>query len=396
MTEPVVKGGDLRNDPALRVSAYFSCLFLGTGVAMPFLPHWLEEERGLSGLEIGIVLSAAALSRIVVGPLIAAWADGFRDRRTPLLILPIAGAFAYAAFWQSQGFLALLVTGFAAMVVTSAITPLTEGAMLRASATGRLPYGLARAFSSAAFIVGSLLGGLMVARFGADIAVLWVIASLIATTAVGAVGLKSDAAPASAHTLGFRDRLRMGRGLLANRRFTMTILGCGLIQAAHAFYYNFSTLAWERQGIDPALTGGLWAIGVAAEIAFLAALPAFERRMSPEALILLGAGAAVVRWSAFALSPPLALIGPLQALHALTFAAAHVGALRVIHRETPESVAGLGQTFYAALASGALMGLAAIGSGALYDWVGANGYWAMAGLALAGGLLIAHMMRKAD
>jgi hypothetical protein len=40
------------------------------------------------------------------------------------------------------------------------------------------------------------------------------------------------------------------------------------------------------------------------------------------------------------------------------------------------------------------MGVASIGSGALYDTVGVHGYWAMAGLALAGGLLIAHMMHR--
>ena len=44
-------------------------------------------------------------------------------------------------------------------------------------------------------------------------------------------------------------------------------------------------------------------------------------------------------------------------LTALSFAAVHVGAMRLIYREAPESAAGLAQTLYAALASGLLMGV---------------------------------------
>jgi PPP family 3-phenylpropionic acid transporter len=71
-----------------------------------------------------------------------------------------------------------------------------------------------------------------------------------------------------------------------------------------------------------------------------------------------------------------------------------VGALRIVQRETPEASAASGQMLYAALASGTLMGAASIGAGWLYDQFGAHGYWAMSGLAVAGGGLILHMMRQ--
>jgi PPP family 3-phenylpropionic acid transporter len=78
----------------------------------------------------------------------------------------------------------------------------------------------------------------------------------------------------------------------------------------------------------------------------------------------------------------------LQALHAFTFAATHVGAMRVIQREAPEEVAGLAQTLYAALGGGLILGLATLSAGGLYDSVGAAGYGAMAAMAAVGGALI--------
>jgi MFS transporter, PPP family, 3-phenylpropionic acid transporter len=61
--------------------------------------------------------------------------------------------------------------------------------------------------------------------------------------------------------------------------------------------------------------------------------------------------------------------------------------MRLLFREAPESAAATAQTLYAGLSAGLLMGLATLLSGRLYDAVGAQGYWAMAGIALAGGVL---------
>ncbi|HJS80608.1 MAG TPA: MFS transporter, partial [Vitreimonas sp.] len=99
-------------------------------------------------------------------------------------------------------------------------------------------------------------------------------------------------------------------------------------------------------------------------------------------------------WLALGFAPAGFVLWPLQALHALSFAAAHVGAMRLLYREAPESGAAMAQNIYAALSSGLLMGAATLLSGVLYDAVGAAGYWAMAALALAGGALALLLVPK--
>ncbi|MGD9816913.1 MAG: MFS transporter [Hyphomonadaceae bacterium] len=370
---------------AARVTLVMSCLFGTTGVILVYLPRWLEVERLLTGAEIGAVLSLAQAARLVTGPAIAYWADGVADRRTPMRIVSVAALIAYAAFFfLARDFASLLVLGFVALSLTQAMTPLVEAATLRATAHGRMSYGVARGIGSIAFIVANIAGGFLVARFGLGAVVVWVITGLAVVIASAWRALPPDPPPARKARA---ERAGELSALLRNRRFLIVIVACGLIQSAHAFYYGFSTMAWRAQDLPDGMIGMLWGFGVAVEVVFLWSLPAIERRFPPETLILLGAGGGVLRWLAMGWGPTDWPLWPLQALHALSFAAAHVGAMRLIHRETPETSAAMGQTLYAVLTGGILMGGCTLLSGMLYDSVGLRGYWAMAAIALAGGLL---------
>jgi PPP family 3-phenylpropionic acid transporter len=86
-----------------RLSVHYVLLFGVTGVSLPFAGLWFREQ-GLSGAEIGALLAAPTLARLVVGPLLAVWADGFRLRRTPIAILGVVAALGYGAAGLVEGF----------------------------------------------------------------------------------------------------------------------------------------------------------------------------------------------------------------------------------------------------------------------------------------------------
>jgi PPP family 3-phenylpropionic acid transporter len=304
----------------------------------------------------------------------------------------VAAVLAYAAFFfVAEDFWSLLAIGFVALSLTQAATPLIEAATLRATAQGKITYGLARGIGSITFIIANVAGGVLIARFGLIAVVVWTL-TLLALTALSAwTTLKPDPPLSRAASAARFDALR---SLLRSRRFLILVFACGLIQSGHAFYYSFSVIVWRGQGITSDTVGVLWAFGVAVEVGLLWSLAAIERRITPEALILVGAGGGLLRWLALGFAPAGFVLWPLQALHALSFAAAHVGAMRLLYREAPESGAAMAQNIYAALSSGLLMGAATLLSGVLYDAVGAAGYWAMAALALAGGALALLLVPK--
>jgi PPP family 3-phenylpropionic acid transporter len=126
--------------------------------------------------------------------------------------------------------------------------------------------------------------------------------------------------------------------------------------------------------------------GVLAEIALFAVSARLALR--PLALLLIGAGGAVVRWAAMAFDPPAALLPVLQCLHGLSFGATHLGVIAFIARAVPAEIGATAQG-YVAVAQGLVMAAAMGLSGVLYARYGSLAYSAMALTAGLGGLLAA-------
>ena len=79
----------------VRLGLFYSAIFVGTGASSPYMPLWFAD-RGLSGAQIGLILSLPMLARVLTAPLIAVWADSFQLRRTALAFLSLAVMAAYA------------------------------------------------------------------------------------------------------------------------------------------------------------------------------------------------------------------------------------------------------------------------------------------------------------
>ena len=374
-----------------RLGCFYALLFVGTGASLPYLPVWLKAQ-GLSGSQIGAVLAAPLLARVVTGLLAARWADSFEQRRTSLMVLSGAAAIAFGMLLISDNTLGHAAAWFIGSTAAMALIPLTDVLTLRLSRREGFAYGRPRAVGSAAFIVANMVVGVLITRGSVDLVVLWMIAA--ASCAALSVRLLLPPEPVHEPDDRRRDRGRVGvRALLGDRLFMLTIVSAGLIQASHAFHYGFSALQWSRQGMSGTVIGALWATGVAAEIVFLWFFERWRARIGPERLLMLGGAASVLRWTISALAPPAAVLFPLQALHALTFAASFVGALQLVHRLTPPESASAAQTLSSSLSGGLLIGLATLAGGALFQQWGAGGYLAMSAMS-AVGLIGAVTLRR--
>jgi PPP family 3-phenylpropionic acid transporter len=372
----------------LRMGAVYAAAYGGTGVSQPFIAPWFAAH-GLKGAEIATVLAAPLLARLVTAPLIAAWADGFRLRRTPIALLALAASLAYAGVGACRSFAAWLPIWFVGSTAIYAFTPLADALTLRRARHEGFPYGTPRGMGSLAFLLANMAMGELMVLTSVDAVIVWIVAAAALTAAVAFFfGPPEPVLEGGARSSG-ADRFKgMGR-LAADPTFMLAIVSVGLIQAAHAFYYAFSTLVWKAQGISAPVWGLLWATGVIAEVCFLWFCEPLRRRLGPWRMLMLGGLGAVVRWTAFAFSPPLWLLWPLQVLHALTFAASFVAGLQIVERLCPRESVSAAQTLNAALQAGVLIGLATVFSGPLFERYGAQGYLAMsvlAGLGLLGGL----------
>lgn len=395
--------------PAWRVGIAMSLLFSSIGIALPYLPVWYETIRHLSGGQISLLLASGMLVRVVTGPLLAAASESFSDRRIPLALAALATGCVWLAFPLAPDFPTLFLLTITAQVLFSLGPPLLEAAAAQATIgqsansdgrsvegttrTRRGPsYGMIRGMASLAFVTANVVGGLLLKRFGPEIT-LWMMAALVFAAAFAALGLAPEPNPPEHRAIPFRTRMQAALALLRTPQFGAFLLATGLIQAAHAFLYTFSTLIWQRNGHAPDVIGALWATGVAAEILFLALSGWVLARVKPEFLILLGGLLAVLRWIGMGFDPPLAIAFLLQILHAGSFAVTHVGAVKFIAERLPVRDGPMAQTMIAGLGGGLIIGVLTLVSGPLYETIGVRGYWAMAVVALLGTLIAGRGLR---
>jgi len=377
--------------PSVRLALHYVLLFGVTGVSLPFAGLWLKS-LGLDGAEIGTLLAVPMLARFLTGPMIAVWADGFATRRAPIAILGWVAVAGYGAAALVEGYVLWTLCWFVAATATSAIIPLIDVLSLRIARREGFSFSVPRGFGSTAFVLANLAMGALLIQMPVAAVIVWIVAGCALMALYAQFGLPAEGVSAAGRASGRNRFLGLGR-LLADPVFMMALLAIGAVQASHGFYYGFSAILWTQQGLSTGLVGALWAGSVIIEIGFMWWLDPWRRRLGigPWPMLAVGVGAGVLRWTALAFSPPLALLWPLQALHALTFAATYLAGVEIVERLAPEDAQTAAQTLSSTVSAGVLIGIATVLSGPLYDSYGAGGYLAMAGMAALGGLAMVSL-----
>ena len=348
------------------------------GTHAPFFPVWLRAI-GIDPAWIGIIVAVPSVTRFTTLPFVTGFAERHHAIRGGIIAASMATTIGLAVVGLQQQ--ALLV--FLAYAVTSCVwtpmVPLIDAYALRGVRQYGLKYGPLRLWGSAAFIVGALACGLLIDVI-APSNLIWIIASVAALGALVSLGLKPLA------PLKFSATNLAGAGaLLRDKGFLAIIVTSALIQSSHSAYYVVASIAWQQEGYSGLTIAGLWTLGVLAEIVLFAASPRFT--LPPAMLVIIAACCAVVRWVITAQAPPIAILAPVQMLHAITFGLTQVGIMNLMVQQVPADIAARGQGFLAAC-SGIVTGSVYILTGAVFARYGQNVYYVMAAIAACGGLVM--------
>lgn len=364
-----------------RMQLVYAGQFLVIGAYMPFMPVWLAQ-RGLTPVQIGVVLTLPMLARTLLAPAITYAIERRSRRGRALAVLAALAGLATLLLLVSRGYTAILAATAALSLFWCAIMPLAEASAMEGVRRRGLDYGRMRLWGSISFIAANLGAGYLVDLMSVD-AALALIALSFMVTGWFAFGLPAPRREAENGDAFSRQNLT----LLVRIPFLLAIAVAALLQSSHMLIYGFGTLHWQSLGYPNLLIGALWAIGVIAEIGLFAFSGAVVRAVGAWPLLLVAALAAVLRWAIMPFDPPLGLLVVLQTLHGLTFGATHLAIVNLVADAVPAELGGTAQSIMYALAS--LAGsLAMLGAGVLYAAYGAGAFWAMSGLAL-GGLVLA-------
>lgn len=368
-----------KNRFGLRISVFNAFLFMGSGVQMPFMPLWLQD-RGLPASQIAIIMAAMMGVRVFATPVGTFIADRYRNRRLVIMIASSAAFASYCLLAMMPGFLPVLVTAVIAAALFAPVGPLAEAFAIEGSVRHGLDYGRLRVWSSVSFLAGSLIAGTLLDF----IPVWWVIYLIIAAQGIGALVTLVLPADPILHPAGHAPpRVNDIMAFVFAASFLVFLAAVSLGQSSHGMFYAFGSVHWDHLGYGKATIGALWSVGVVAEVLFFAFSRRVVARFCPTQLIVAGIAGGVLRWFLFAISPPLWVWFPAQALHASSFALTHLGTMHYIQQNAPGGMRNTIQGIYAALSSGVLLSSVMWASGPLYGALGGATYFVMMAISLA-------------
>lgn len=372
----MVGEGDSKRSFAMRVALFYGALFVFYGMHTPFLPVWLNW-RGLSAGEISTVIAAPLFLRVFVSPVVAMAADRSGTHRRYLLMLAWSTIVLVLALAASSSFWPVLLFAIGLMLCNSTIMPLIETIAVAGVRHRGLDYGRMRLWGSLSFVAANFIGGLVIFAFGGG-AGIWLIALGCVLTVVAGQFLPPDERFEDA----IKPALPLWRSsalsdLLSQKQFCLFLVAAGFVMAAHATFFTFGILIWEKQGLSAAWCGTLWAVGVFAEVMLFSVSGRAVARIGSLRLIALAAVASIVRWAGMAFEPGLAILIPLQLLHGATYGACHVGAIHFIHESVARDKQGTAQSLYATMAAGVALGAATLIAGWIYVGAGSLSYLGM-------------------
>jgi PPP family 3-phenylpropionic acid transporter len=371
---------------APRLALFQGAVFITLGILLPYWALWLDS-RGLSSVEIGVVLSLPVWTRLATGPAAAWVADRSGDTRRVLCWLCVGAMLSYALFGTAGAFWQFLILSVCAGGFLTAVVPLADDLTLRAAYRHNLDYGRIRLWGSVTFIITSILGGIAIEHFPRDVILILVIAGFAVSV------LASFALPSVTRAAGPGTGGRIGP-LLRDKAFLTFLVAAALVQSSHSVLYGFASLHWEAAGHSSSVIGALWAEAAIIEIGVFAAGAMLVRRVGVVNLLIIGAVACLVRWVVTGWTTALPAVIFAQALHSLTFGASHLAAMHFIARTAPPAVSARAQMAYAAVALGIGNGVTLLGAGVLFEKLGGGAFYVMAvqaGLGLLGTVYLSRI-----
>lgn len=361
--------------------ALYVALYAAFGVASPFWPKFFET-KGLTAQQIGWLLTAAMLMRLVSLPLVAALADLLGSLRLVLAGCAIVAAAAAAALLRADTFLLLLLVVLVQAVALAPTTAIADALSVNAARpqmAGRaFEYGWIRGGASAAFVLGTLaVGQLISPAYLAPVA--WLNAILLIAAAVATVWVPGPAAQAASMG-GLRSAVDGRFAVLRIPGFRSVIVVSALVYGSHAMHDAFAVIRWSDSGLGAPTISLLWSEAVVAEVVvFLLIGPAILDRLGARGAAVVAAAAGAVRWSVASLTTSVLLLAVIQPLHGLTFALLHLACMRLMQAIVPITIAATAQALYA-FGSGLVSALLTLVSGFLYGTYGGAAFIPMAGL----------------
>ncbi|MDB5651723.1 MAG: transporter [Hyphomicrobiales bacterium] len=374
-----------------RLFVIFALIYGAFGVQSPFFSVFLQD-RGFQVWTIGLLLAGSTVIKLISAPAVGRIADHY-SALSPVLTMSLLGCGLASIGLVSAGHPAQMLTAIAALAVClGPVPPLADAIAL--NTIGKTAYAPVRGAGAAAFIIGLTVSGRVVEQAG--IASVFVINAILMVACASIAWKQIERREPALDPIMRSGHSEAVRYLLSIPTFRRVVVISALVLGSHALHDGFTVIRWTAAGMSPSTAGLLWSVAVGSEVVvfFFLGEPLL-RVLGSRGACILAASVAALRWSIMAVTASTPVMVLVQPLHGLTFALLHLACMRLITETAPARFAATAQGAYGTLGPGLASVILTSASGYLYARLGAQAFWAMAILAIAG-IVPACRLQRSD
>lgn len=374
--------------PYWRLSSFYFFYFAALGALVPYWGLYLKS-LGFGAVDIGS-LTAILMATKVVAPYIWGWlGDHLGHRMRIVRVASLVSAAAFTLMFWTDGFWSIAAVMTLFSFFWNASLPQFEVVTLNYLGTQAPRYARLRVWGSIGFILTVLLLGWLVDRDGPAVVLTVVFMIYVGIWLASLTVRDPDPEP---HPHGQPSITRV-LGQPAVLAFFAAVF---LMQLSHGPYYAFYTIYMTEQGHSETLIGGLWALGVAAEVVIFLLMHRLLERFGARQVLVASLAVAALRWTLIGLFPAdLWLMLLAQLMHAASFGTFHASSIHLVRHFFQGRHKGRGQALYSSLSFGAGGAVGSLLAGHAWDALGPTvTYVSAAAAALAGALIAWRVMDR--
>ncbi len=333
--------------PSTQLAIVLGSIYFYIGIFAPFFPLWLTA-RGLNPSEVGLVLAAPIVVRVISNPLILSLASQKQAVDETMVWCALASLAGFVGLVFCHSFWPLLIVTGLTFLFQGSMMPLSDVMILNQVArNAKLHYGSIRSWGSVSVLAGMLIAGALAGVLPGE-AVIWMLVLSAIAQALICTALLSKAgghAKPIASKAPSRDMKRLDLVLIV-------IVAAALVQCSHAMISGFSSILYHSRGYSDFFIGWAWGGGVFTEILmFMVAGRYLGGANNAYRFFMVGCVSCVIRWVVSSMDLGAAGIILTQGSHGLTFCATHLGTMYLLARMVPSGRLAQMQGIYAGTTS---------------------------------------------
>ena len=387
----------------LSISVFWFTFFGALGIFFPYYSLYLKENAGLSGTQLGLVLSVMPLVGIVAQPFWGQVADRTGARGPLVAFLSMVAAAGFVLLGLAPGFVLILLAAVFLAFFSTPVIPLSVSVALAAFRfSGPHAYGFARSWGTVGFLVSVLVFPLALDRVQ-QWRGLSPVASGPSEPGLGVMFLGTAAVVLLASALALmlpREGLVSQR---ADRGEWRVLLRRGPMRRMLFFAFSAYLFVTGPMGLLPVYVraqGGtletvqnMWILMLIVEIPLILCTGMGLKRIGARGLLAAGVLAGGVRWTVCGFTANPYWIYPVQMLHGVMVTGLMMGGPLYVDRVAPGRLRSTAQGLVAMVG----LGLGGIASNTAAGWIldhfGANAPYLIGGAgALVVGLAIGWIL----